>query len=89
MKPATPAQPPAKTDNRRPLRAHLTRSVRADIAADAAWTPGPLYNVLPGFIPRPAKLPGIKRWQVISVAPRDTRSLSIDWSATGLIACVN
>ena len=68
MKPATPAQPPAKTETvARSDPPHAER--KGDIAADAAWTPGPLYNVLPGFIPRPAKLPGVKRWQVISVAP--------------------
>ena len=31
---------------------------------DAFWTPGPAENVLPGLVARPAKLPGIARWQL-------------------------
>lgn len=85
-KPTPPAPPPAKTET--VARSAPPHAEREGYFADAAWTPGPLYNVLPGFIPRPTKLPGIKRWQVISTAPRDF-FVSIDWSAAGLIACVS
>ena len=34
------------------------------------WDLGPSENVLAGLIPRPAKLPGVGRWQVEPVAPR-------------------
>jgi serine/threonine protein kinase len=77
---ATANQPAtAKTKPLAPTQA--PHAVRGGHTADAdSWEPGPLYNVLSGFIQRPARLPGIKRWQVISVAPRD-QILSIDWSA--------
>ncbi len=36
----------------------------------ATWKPGPKENVLPGLIPRPAKLDGVARWQIETIAPR-------------------
>jgi serine/threonine protein kinase/WD40 repeat protein len=85
IKPATPAPPPSKTET-----AHSSGPSPAEreghLAEDSTWQPGPLYNVLPGFIPRPAKLPGIKRWQVMSASPRSL-IYSIHWSTTGLLAC--
>jgi WD40 repeat protein/serine/threonine protein kinase len=51
------------------------------------WEPGSADNVLRGLIPRPAKLPGVKRWQVETVAPR-SEPRCVDWSPDGeLIAC--
>ncbi len=35
-----------------------------------AWQTGPADDVLPGIIPRPATLAGVKRWQVETIAPR-------------------
>jgi len=43
------------------------------------WQPGPAENALPGLISRPARLPGIKRWNVEAVTPRTTVN-SVDWS---------
>jgi WD40 repeat protein/serine/threonine protein kinase len=39
-------------------------------AEDARWKPGPAEDVWPGLVPRPAVLPGVKRWQVEAVMPR-------------------
>ena len=42
----------------------------APMSQVAKWQPGPSDNMLPGLIPEPAKFPGIRRWQVETVAPR-------------------
>jgi serine/threonine protein kinase/WD40 repeat protein len=83
-KPTPPIPPPAKTETAsRSSPPYAERE--GHIATDTTWTPGPLYNALAGCIPRPAKLPGIKRWQIMPTAPRSPIT-SIDWSSTGLIA---
>ena len=62
-------------------RLPITASLNSELAASvigsgepkvqvAEWQPGPADGVLSGLVPRPAKLPGIKRWQAESVAPR-------------------
>ena len=33
------------------------------------WKPGAAENALPGFIPYPAELPGVGRWQVMRQVP--------------------
>ncbi|MBL7044638.1 MAG: protein kinase, partial [Pirellulaceae bacterium] len=53
----------------------------------AKWQPGPAEDVLPGIVPRPATLPGVKRWQIETRNLR-ARALSMDWHPDGkLIAC--
>ncbi len=47
-----------------------------------AWEPGPAVDVLPGIVPRPAKLPGLGRWQVVTARPRAGTS-SVAWSPDG------
>ncbi len=60
-----------------------TRS--ADIPSN--WRPGPSDGVMPGLIPRPAKLPGIERWQIDTVTPRGS-VYSVSYSPDGqLLAC--
>lgn len=52
-----------------------------------AWQLGSAEDVLPGLVPRPAKLPGIKRWQVDKNAAR-TRIDCVAWCPDGSrIAC--
>jgi WD40 repeat protein/tRNA A-37 threonylcarbamoyl transferase component Bud32 len=38
--------------------------------AEDLWAPGPPNQGLPGLVPRPASLPGVRRWQVETVSPR-------------------
>ncbi len=45
--------------------------------------PGPIFDVLPGIIPRPARLPGLRRWQVTTVSPTPGRH--VIWSPSGQI----
>ena len=45
--------------------------------------PGPIVDILPGLIPRPARLPGLRRWQVATVSPTSGRR--VIWSSSGLI----
>ena len=51
--------------------------------ADAFWQPGPAENVLPGLVARPAKLPGIGRWQLEKPGPlcagRDGAPMASGW----------
>jgi len=59
---------------------------KPDIAI-ARWQPGPGEDVLPGFVPRPAKLPGIGRWQLETAYPQ-SEIRCIAYSPDGLsIAC--
>ena len=47
------------------------------------WQPGPAENVLPGLVARPAKLPGIGRWQLdTKVVPRGPVPC-VQWSPDG------
>ncbi len=56
-------------------------------APQPAWQLGSAEDVLPGLVPRPAKLPGVKRWQVDKNAAR-TRLFCVAWSPDGSrIAC--
>jgi len=57
-------------------------AMAATLIPKAVWQPGPADDVLPGLIPRPARLPGIGRWQVESVEPR-TAPVSVAWSPDG------
>lgn len=51
------------------------------------WKSGPADNVLRGLVPRPATLPGIKRWQVETVLPHSAVN-TVAWSADSrLLAC--
>jgi len=51
------------------------------------WQPGPAENALPGIVPRPATLSGIKRWQVETRLPRHgIRSVALS-PDDRLIAC--
>ncbi|NQT11260.1 MAG: protein kinase, partial [Planctomycetes bacterium] len=53
----------------------------------AEWTPGPEDDVLRGIVPRPAEFPGIRRWQIETLAPR-SRISAVAWSPEGRwIAC--
>lgn len=47
-----------------------------------AWTPGPSDNVLPGLIPRPMILKGLKRWNLDTLAPQGNIH-AVAWSADG------
>ncbi len=58
-----------------------------DPATGEPWSLGSAEDVLPGLIPRPAKLQGIRRWQVQTHRPT-TAIAMIAWSAKGLLACV-
>jgi serine/threonine protein kinase/WD40 repeat protein len=75
-----PPGPPAPATEREPAPAPgPDRSAVAAAPAAApgpppldrpgTWEPGPVEGVLPGLIPRPARLPGIGRWQVIFDLP--------------------
>ena len=51
------------------------------------FRPGPAEDVLPGIVPRPARLPGVSRWQVETVRPQSYLT-AIAYSPDGkLIAC--
>jgi hypothetical protein len=53
----------------------------------ADWKPGPAEDALPGLIPRPAKLPGIRRWQAETIAFRGEIT-ALAWQPGGdLVAC--
>ena len=45
-------------------------------AAAGTWPLGPAEDALPGIIPRPAKIPGICRWQAAPAGRRRTRESS-------------
>ncbi|MBC8355707.1 MAG: DUF1080 domain-containing protein [Planctomycetes bacterium] len=63
------------------------RPLTDNSSPQANWKPDSPESVLPGLIPLPATLPGIKRWQIETVAPRSA-ILSVDWSLKdNLIAC--
>lgn len=49
------------------------------------WPVGPREDVLPGYVARPAKLPGIRRWQLESRWP-DMAIQRISVNADGLVA---
>ena len=54
---------------------------------DLGFAKEPILSRIVGAIPLSAKLPGVARWQVDTIAPRH-RLLSVDWSPDGkLIAC--
>ena len=83
-KPSRPEEPepPAMSD---PSPKAITQPAPA--SAQSSSKLGPAENVIPGIVPRPAKLSGIGRWQVDSAAPRET-IYAIAWSPDGqLIAC--
>lgn len=45
---------------------------------------GPVVNTLEGIIPRPARLPGVARWQAVTAEPRNGVN-SVAWSKLGQI----
>ncbi len=45
---------------------------------------GPVHNVLSGMIPRPARLPGIARWQAVTAGPRSV-VWRLAWNKQGQI----
>ena len=49
---------------------------------------GPVVNTLAGIIPRPARLPGIARWQAVTAVPR-LGAGSVAWSKLGQIVTVD
>jgi len=65
----------------------LTRKPEADTPskpeeqAALPWEPGPAEDVMPGFVSRPTAIPGVKRWQVVSVSPR--KGTSVAWGPDG------
>lgn len=50
--------------DRKPIRVSFEPLEQVASANSDDWQPGPSENVLPGLVPRPAKFPGIRRWQV-------------------------
>jgi WD40 repeat protein len=50
---------------------------------DAFWQSGPAENVLPGLVARPAKLPGIGRWQLETVVASGSFECWPSWSPDG------
>jgi WD40 repeat protein/formylglycine-generating enzyme required for sulfatase activity len=49
--------------------------------------PGPSANILPGLVPRPARLPDVGRWQLLTLEPRGMMA-GLDFSSDGKrIAC--
>lgn len=57
------------------------------VEEERIWQPGPSKDVLSGLVPRPAVLPGIHRWQVVTQAPFSMLHW-LDWSPDGrLLAC--
>lgn len=68
-------------------KSHPPRPTPPQTRAALNLSVGSAENVLPGLIPRPAKLPGIERWQIDTVAPRGT-VYSVSYSPDGkLLAC--
>ncbi len=61
--------------------APLSRAAeRAEVKVE--WKPGPAQGMLPGLIARPARLPGIRRWQVETQLPR-SEVTGVSWSPDG------
>jgi WD40 repeat protein/serine/threonine protein kinase/Leucine-rich repeat (LRR) protein len=52
-----------------------------ELASSTRWPLGP-ENVLPGLVPRPTKLPGVRRWQVETTGPRSEVE-AVAWSPDG------
>jgi len=50
--------------------------------AEKHWRPGSVKDVLPGLIARPARLPGLKRWQIETNVSRSDIN-SVAWSPDG------
>ncbi len=53
----------------------------------AEWQPGPAEGVLPGLVARPARLDGLRRWQIETVALRGI-SRCLAWSSDGKFLAV-
>lgn len=53
------------------------------IESETAWQPCPAEEALPGIISRPAKLPGIHRWQVETAVQRYQDRVQPAWSPDG------
>jgi len=63
------------------------------LAGEGAWQPGSAEDALPGIIARPAKIPGIHRWQVETVERRagrlpGGRPPGVVWSPDGRVCAV-
>ncbi len=54
----------------------------APLPVAATWEPGPAEDVLPGLVGRPARLDGLRRWQVQTVAP-SSEPRRLAWSSDG------
>ena len=61
----------------------------ASPTAAGAWAPGTPEGSLPGLLPRQARFPGLGRWQLETVAPRDGSWPNPSWSSRGSIARIN
>jgi len=62
---------------------------RREVEQRVLWQPGPDKDALPGIVPRPAVIAGIKRWQVETVSPRGLTTAA-DLHPNGkLIACAS
>ncbi|MBC8875283.1 MAG: PD40 domain-containing protein [Planctomycetes bacterium] len=73
--------------NNRPVVKIERKPIITAVAESEDWPLGPSKNVLPGLIPRPAKLSGIGRWQAETIAPRSSVE-SLAYSPDGrLLAC--
>ena len=57
-------------------------SAKVAASSSAEWHLGPEKDVLRGIVPRPAAIPGIRRWQIETVAPR-SRIHAVAWSPDG------
>lgn len=76
----------AKTNGKAPKRSK-SLEVKKPVPADAIWKPGPNEDILPGLVPRPAVIPGVKRWQLETTNARDLVD-SVAFSPDGrMLAC--
>ena len=57
-----------RKDPRPPARSAGKEGTAAQSAGEgpADWPPGPAEDALPGLVPRPARLPGVGRWQLLT-----------------------
>jgi WD40 repeat protein/serine/threonine protein kinase/Leucine-rich repeat (LRR) protein len=74
-----PSIPPAEVSTPEPKEEPVERM--------ATWEPGPAEDVLPGLAARPAKLDGLRRWQIESVA-LPGRPRKVAWNSDGNLLAV-
>jgi WD40 repeat protein/serine/threonine protein kinase len=87
--PPTPAPEPPAIVSESPASPTTQPTVARAPVIDrlGTWQPGMDPDAWPGLIPRPARFPGVKRWQVETVAPRSFVS-NVAWSPDSrFVAC--